>query len=319
MTVRKRWCLVRTTAALCLAAGSAYPQKPAASTTGIAEPAGFHIVLLRADSKPGRTVEELPAGVMKALKDASEFLPYKSYALQDGVLVRGARPSSDPQAVRLQGPDGREYVANIRCGPTYPAAEQSWFVSLNVVDLSDREILRTGFDIRLGETVVVGTSKVKVTDQALVLLVTALSPKALAAYAQEPLAAKKPTPIATAPKFSPPLSIRKERRYDRDFASVEAAVRDAMKSLRYELLKEQKVESRSFEAVFRPDGAGTDRARSARYLPGRDSVRIVLEPVSEKRTAVRVFYAAATVFDPGPWAYSKADGIFRMIEARLPR
>ncbi|MCX6537505.1 MAG: energy transducer TonB [Acidobacteria bacterium] len=136
-----------------------------------AEAKGFYLVLLLAHAKPGTTVEGLSAREMNALKDASEFLPYKSYQVLDRVLVRGSRA----QTVRMQGPAGREYSGTLDVGPMYPPSDQEVYVKVNLTDgQTIGSVLKTEFKIRLGETVVVGTSRVKGTDQALVLLLTAL-------------------------------------------------------------------------------------------------------------------------------------------------
>jgi len=132
---------------------------------------GFYLVLLLAHTKPGATVEGLLAREMNALEDASRFLPYRSYQVLDSVLVRGSRA----QTVRMQGPAGREYSGTLDVGSVSPPSEQDVYVK---VDLTDGKtigsVLKTEFRIRLGETVVVGTSRVKGTDQALVLLLTAV-------------------------------------------------------------------------------------------------------------------------------------------------
>ncbi len=51
-------------------------------------------------------------------------------------------------------------------------------MKLILQDLSEKDVMRTGFPIRVGETVLVGTSTVKGTGDALVLLVTALTDSA---------------------------------------------------------------------------------------------------------------------------------------------
>jgi tol-pal system protein YbgF len=145
--------------------------KPKPASDQSAEAEGFYLVLLLAHTKPGTAVAGLSEREMNALKDASEFLPYKSYQALDRVLVRGSRT----QTVRMQGPSGREYSGTLDVGPVTPPSGQDVYVK---VDLTDGQtigsVLKTEFRIRLGETVVVGTSKVRGTDQALVLLLTAL-------------------------------------------------------------------------------------------------------------------------------------------------
>jgi hypothetical protein len=154
-------------------------------------PQGFQLVLMVAHHQPGASsspsapkldlalifgdpAKTIPAGAAKAVKDAATLLPYNVYTMMDVALIRGARPSADPQSVRLQGPGGREYVATFSSGP----ADGHWFVHLALQDLSEKDLMRTAFPIRVGETVFVGTSTVKGTADALVLLVTALQDSA---------------------------------------------------------------------------------------------------------------------------------------------
>jgi TonB family protein len=141
-----------------------------------AELKGFYLVLLLAHTQPGFKLnglspQEMSEREANALKDASAFLPYKSYLVLDRVLVRGSRTPT----VRMQGPSGREYSGTLDVGPVTPPSEREVYVK---VDLTDGQTigsaLKTEFKIRLGETVVVGTSKLKGTDQALVLLLTAV-------------------------------------------------------------------------------------------------------------------------------------------------
>ena len=134
-----------------------------------------------------------------------------------------------------------------------------------------------------------------------VFLLAALVP---AASAQDSSAAPK-TGTLKASEFKPPLSAGKQRLYDRSPQTVAAAVRNAMKAGQFRLLSEQPVESMTvFEAI----------TRSTRNMPARDKARIVVEPISEKQTAVRVYWAAASSFPPG----STAETIyFQAIESHL--
>jgi hypothetical protein len=78
-----------------------------------------------------------------------------------------------------------------------------------------------------------------------------------------------------------------------------------MKSGQFKLLTEQTVESMTvFEAMV----------NSWRNMPARDKVRIVVEPLSEKSTAVRISWQAAATFPPGS---SGENLYFQAIESRL--
>ena len=138
---------------------------------------------------------------------------------------------------------------------------------------------------------------------AVVSLLTALISSA---YAQEAAPASN-APVVEASDFKPPLSAGKQRTYDHSASNVSTAVREAMKSGQFKLLSEQTVQSVTvFEAII----------RSWRYMPARDKVRIVVDPVSEKQAAVRVFWSASSTFAPGSTA---EELYFQAIELRLPK
>jgi hypothetical protein len=116
--------------------------------------------------------------VAKALKDASEFLPFKYFRVQDEAVLRG---TTSEQSIRLRGPLGLHYLLSLSSGP---APDATLFVRVRLVDTTwtasgsgQQEVLATGFPVRLGETVVVGTSKVA-GDKAIVLLLTPLGHRA---------------------------------------------------------------------------------------------------------------------------------------------
>jgi hypothetical protein len=133
---------------------------------------GFHLVLLAADTQEAKGMPQLPSGVMKALRDAGEFLPYKSYALVDQAFVKGRGGSE--QRVALQHPK-HDYVATIEAGESSTAGTR--VVAVSLMELAPVisggvELLNATFSASDGETVVVGTSRVRGSQQALVLLVT---------------------------------------------------------------------------------------------------------------------------------------------------
>lgn len=141
-----------------------------------AKPDGFHVVLLLARNTPGTLPTGLPTGVAKALKDASEFLPYKSYQLQDQAVSR-SNGSNSFDVVHLLGPLSRDYELAPDAKYREPA-KVSVTVNLSYTSGETKSatgVLSTEFSARLGETVVVGTSKVK-GDESLVLLITPLAP-----------------------------------------------------------------------------------------------------------------------------------------------
>jgi hypothetical protein len=146
-------------------------------------------VLLLAQDAPPAIPADLPDGAKKALREAADVLPYKSFTLQDQVSVRGV----GSEQATLKGPGSRQYQLNLttsRAGVLMPNE-----ISLSVTLFETTppvprnwppRVMRAGFTARLGETVVVGVSPVKTTagGRALVLLVTPLTPPATGAAAE---------------------------------------------------------------------------------------------------------------------------------------
>ena len=140
-------------------------------------PEGFHAVLLLAKNTPGAMPTELPGGVAKALKEASELLPFKSYQVQDQAWLRSN--GAPIHKIHLLGPLSRDYELFLEL-KNREAQKVSVAVSLTYTSVETKgqtEVLSTEFSARLGETVVVGTSRVK-GDESLVLLITPLAPRA---------------------------------------------------------------------------------------------------------------------------------------------
>jgi hypothetical protein len=145
---------------------------------------GVHVVLLIANAKTASKHQpELPPNVAKALKDASQFLPYTYYELTDQVSLRGAGVN---QTIRLSGWDSHEYKLGLSTHPS-TASPDLVAVRVSLVEMFgpvSSDVMTTEYSARVGETVVVGTSKVK-SDESLVLLLTLL-----------PASAKSPGPVA---------------------------------------------------------------------------------------------------------------------------
>jgi hypothetical protein len=148
----------------------AHAQNPPSSKPG--DLGGFHLVLLAAHADAAKWMPQLPSSVMKALKDAGEFLPYKGYVLVDEAFVKGRGGSE--QRVALQYPK-HDYLATVEAGE--PSATGGRIVTVTLTEMAPVisggvELLNATFSASDGETVVVGTSRVRGSQQALVLLVT---------------------------------------------------------------------------------------------------------------------------------------------------
>ena len=103
--------------------------------------------------------------VARALKDAQQFLPFKSYQVLDSAMIRGA----DGGTTRVEGPQGVTYSLYLRRirGAVDIGMTETW-------GDKPKSIFTTTFQMATGETVVAGTSRLQ-HGEALVLIVTALA------------------------------------------------------------------------------------------------------------------------------------------------
>ena len=130
---------------------------------------------------------ELPPGARKAFEDLRGFLPYKSYRLLDTAWL----PTTSTVSARLIGDGGASYEAELRFRRVGDLEAQQLFVDgFRLREESDspalksaggerrapRQLLNTSFALAIGETIVVGTSRVDgAGDKALVVLLTAVA------------------------------------------------------------------------------------------------------------------------------------------------
>lgn len=116
--------------------------------------------------------ELLPADVQKAISDLKGFLPYKSYRTIDSRLFRCR--SGRPWSVELEGYGRKTYLVSIAYNPVDGGKLNVYKFNVARADAPTEPILSTSFSLGVGETISVGSSKVKETDDALVFFVTAL-------------------------------------------------------------------------------------------------------------------------------------------------
>lgn len=145
---------------------------------------GFQILLLAASLKPGGGGMEVPANVQKALADLKGFLPYKSYEVLDTAWLSGTQERD--MGARLVDRQGAGYQVELRFHDTGSAADRSLFIDgfrlkADPFKLQGSPEMRPGgvlidtsFGVKEGETIVVGTSKTTGSNEALVVLVTAV-------------------------------------------------------------------------------------------------------------------------------------------------
>lgn len=150
---------------------------------------GLSAILVTGDTEEASTSRggapslEVPAAARKALASISSFLPYKSYSMADAALVSTnvnqvsvvlmRDPELIPTLLRLQ-------LAANASPPMVASESYSVNVSLNELstgkpeDKTGRQLISTNVTLALGETVVVGTSRIGGGRKAYVLLLTAI-------------------------------------------------------------------------------------------------------------------------------------------------
>jgi hypothetical protein len=170
--------IVSLTAVLALGANLQAQTAPQAGTTVSTQ--GFSVVLLLGEPQGSIPSEGLSTPAKKALADIKEFLPYKGYRVLDTQWVAGS-DFGDSQG-KIHGVNDQEYVFTIATTPKRPSAPPGTpeaalaraHFQLGVPTPGPfAPVLDNSFNIRVGETVVVGTSGLQ-SDKALVVLVTAV-------------------------------------------------------------------------------------------------------------------------------------------------
>ena len=159
----------------------------------------FQVVLLAASGKTGRPAPELSASAQKALADLQGFLPYKSYEVLDTAWIRTTQ--DDVAEGRVVGLRGASYQMQLRFRVTGAAEEGQLFIDAFQLRSEPtmfqtpakegtgsgtpaaapvptprpaRDLISTSFGLKVGETIVVGASKVDGAEDALVVLLTAV-------------------------------------------------------------------------------------------------------------------------------------------------
>lgn len=154
----------------------------------------FQVILLAASAKAGASATDLSQSAQKALNDLRDFLPYKSYQVLDSTWLRTTQTAEG----RLVGRHGMGYSLRLRFRPVGGAEDKNLFVEIFRIDeepgmprpsaeakpgeaalapRAPRDLIDTSFGLKEGETIVVGTSKLDGSDEALVVLLTAVPVK----------------------------------------------------------------------------------------------------------------------------------------------
>ncbi|MFQ5348842.1 MAG: hypothetical protein ACE5EG_00200 [Thermoanaerobaculia bacterium] len=147
----------------------------------------IQISLLAAAKSGPNELADLPQNTRQAIEDVRQFLPFKSYRLLDTALMRTDRVAR----TMLTGPDNREFRAELSLAPSGSELMVRHFELVEKVELpapliagggdtggpvspASKQVLSSSFAAAIGQTVVVGTSRLNGGDEALVVLFTAL-------------------------------------------------------------------------------------------------------------------------------------------------
>jgi hypothetical protein len=142
----------------------------------------FQIILLRGATTGSAEITGLPKNAEKAIRDIRDFLPFKSYSLLDSGLLR----VQDMGKKRLDGIPPQQYEFRVSYSDLPNGKINVWDFDVEPVKAAGgaplprgvapeavHPIISTSFTVDIGETIVVGSSKLG-GDQALIVLFTAL-------------------------------------------------------------------------------------------------------------------------------------------------
>jgi hypothetical protein len=152
--------------------GPAFAQQPAPRPDA-RETVLVQVIFLTADREGSTALSDLPANVSKAVEDIRDFLPYKKYALLDSAVMR----TDGRAAILIDGPKEVDYEVQLRLGRELNGRRNvENFVVLEKHESGKvlRQLMDSSFSAALKETVVVGTSKLNGSGQALIALLTLL-------------------------------------------------------------------------------------------------------------------------------------------------
>ena len=182
---------------------------PAAAQPEVPDTRLVQINLLAASKTGSDDLSDLPANTRKAIEDIKDFLPFKSYRILDTSLVRVVVPGRDqshgPSRTYMRGPDDSKLEVMIAMTEGESEAEvyvRRFEVSPSVMDrlqavtltpdqqgqvdpsapivapradlIDSGSLISTSFTAEVGQTVVVGSSRLNGGDDALIVLFTAL-------------------------------------------------------------------------------------------------------------------------------------------------
>jgi hypothetical protein len=159
----------------------------------------FQVIMIEGTLNGTVNTEGIPKVALDTLAGMKDFLPYKGYRLLDTALIRTAMHAR----TTLKGPKGRPFVVALSVAPGGPSEDGKkspdlFFRNFAVAETGEampppgaasgrapgegdtpapsakRELISTSFGMDIGETLVVGSSRLDGDQSALILLVTAL-------------------------------------------------------------------------------------------------------------------------------------------------
>ena len=177
-------------------AASADDKKPLPSSTRL-----FQVTMVEATIKGEAVSEGIPKVALDSLAGMRDFLPYKGYRLLDSGLIRMSIRSN--ARTTLKGPKGKALEVSLRVewgdGVDRVSGEgfDLSFKEFSIIEVREPEVpgatkgsstgeietpapearrtlISTSFSMDIGETLVVGSSRLDGDQSALILLVTAL-------------------------------------------------------------------------------------------------------------------------------------------------
>ncbi len=167
-----------------LVANGQTPAPPVAGSTQL-----FQVVLLVGSTTGAEATEGLSKSAEKAISDIRDFLPFKRYRLLDSGLLRTT--AGRRSELTMEGMGGQKYRVSLsfqgdrlRPGDTLnvphfevgvPSVRTRALEPGEAPPAPSRGLISTSFSLAVGETIVVGSSKLGGTD-ALVVLLTAIPP-----------------------------------------------------------------------------------------------------------------------------------------------
>ena len=151
----------------------------------------FQTVLLLGSTEGESDLSGVPHNVVRALDDVMKFLPFSSYRMIDTSIIRSASHARG----RFAGPSGQQFelefgfhqadgkglfVRGFELTALVPAKQkgllpegQNGSAGANHPE-GRSEVIATSFTVDVGETIVVGTSKLNGSGQAMIVFFTAM-------------------------------------------------------------------------------------------------------------------------------------------------